>query len=315
MTLPETGSKRKLLDAAEELFADKGFEAVSVRDITQLAKTNVAAVNYHFGSREGLLTLVMLRYMIPVTEERLARLDEAEAKFGEELPLEEIIDAFVRPLASQVQKSDLTEKLFYKLIGRIFAQQGDGMPPQIEDQLRRTSERFSVAFAKALPGVPPCDLAWKKHFLVGGMIHMLTHREVLFRLSGGASGNPTMDETLARFIRYSSAGLREGLDNAPAGPVLSAKAQEPMAEPEKFIAEVEVPQIPVPAAVKEPEKVGSEEADPMEAFEEQHPEEEDAVPPQPEPEPVAAPKAAKAEKKEKEEEAPVKKSPQGLFDF
>ena len=70
-TIPESGSKRKLLETAEQLFADKGFEAVSVRDITQLAKTNVAAVNYHFGSRDSLLGMVMMRYMQPVTEERL----------------------------------------------------------------------------------------------------------------------------------------------------------------------------------------------------------------------------------------------------
>ena len=77
-TIPESGAKRKLLDAAELLFAEKGFEAVSVRDITQLAKTNIAAVNYHFGSRDHLLTLVMMRYMTPVTEERLVRLDFVE---------------------------------------------------------------------------------------------------------------------------------------------------------------------------------------------------------------------------------------------
>ena len=94
VTIPESGSKRKLLDAAEQLFADKGFEAVSVRDITQLAKTNVAAVNYHFGSRDSLLSLVMMRYMLPVTEERIARLEAIERKWsGKTAPLEEIIDA------------------------------------------------------------------------------------------------------------------------------------------------------------------------------------------------------------------------------
>jgi AcrR family transcriptional regulator len=213
MTLPESGSKRKLLDAAEQLFADKGFEAVSVRDVTQLAKTNVAAVNYHFGSREGLLTLVMMRYMLPVTEERLARLDTAERKWsGKAVPLEEIIDAFVRPLVTQVRKSELSERLFYKLTGRIFAQQGDGLPRQIEDQFRQVAERFSRAFGKTLPTVSPEDLAWRIHFLVGGMIHMLTHQDILSRVTGGASGTPTMEATLSRFIRFAAAGLREGTE-------------------------------------------------------------------------------------------------------
>lgn len=212
MTIPESGSKRKLLDAAEQLFAEKGFEAVSVRDITQLAKTNVASVNYHFGSRDGLLSLVMTRYMTPVTEERLVRLETLEKKWsGKSVPLEEIIDALVRPLVGQVRKSDLTERLFYKLTGRIFAEQGTGLPPQIEDQFRQVAERFTRSFAKALPTIQAEELAWRIHFVIGGMIHMLTHQELIHRLSGGASGAPTMEATLSRFIRFAAAGLREGV--------------------------------------------------------------------------------------------------------
>ncbi len=211
--IPESGSKRRLMDAAEQLFAEKGFEAVSVRDITGLSKTNVAAVNYHFGNRESLLELVMMRYMLPVTEERLARLEALERKWpGKVVPLEEIIDALVRPLVGQVRKSELSERLFYKLNGRIFAMQGDGLPPRIEDQLRQVVERFSKAFAKALPTVPIEELTWRIHFLVGGMIHLLTHQETLYRLSGGASGTPTMETTLSRFIRFSATGLREGTE-------------------------------------------------------------------------------------------------------
>jgi AcrR family transcriptional regulator len=213
VTIPESGSKKKLLDAAEQLFADKGFEAVSVRDITQLAKTNVAAVNYHFGSRDGLLSLVMMRYMLPVTEERLARLEAIERKWaGGGAPLEEIIDALVRPLVGQVKKSELTERLFYKLLGRIFRQQADGLPAPVEEQLRQVMDRFTRAFSKALPTVDSEDLIWRMHFMVGGMIHLLTHQNMLHRPARGASGGPSMETTLSRFIRYSAVGLRDGAE-------------------------------------------------------------------------------------------------------
>lgn len=212
ITFPESGAKRKLLDAAEQLFAEKGFETVSVRDITQLAKTNVAAVNYHFGSREGLLTLVMMRYMTPVNEERVVRLDALEKKWsGKPIPLEEIIDAMVRPLVSQVRKSELTEKLFYKLMGRTFAHQSDGLPEFIEEQLRQVMQRFTRAFAKTLPSVASDDLIWQIHFMVGGMIHMLTQQDILNRLTNGASGNPAMETTLTRFVRFAASGMRDGM--------------------------------------------------------------------------------------------------------
>lgn len=213
MTVPESGSKRKLLNAAEHLFADKGFEAVSIRDITQAAETNVAAVNYHFGSRDGLLTLVMMRYMLPVNEERLARLETVERKWaGKAAPLEEVIDAYVRPLAGHVGKSELSERLFYKLVGRIFARQGDGLPAPVDDPLRQVVERFTRAFGRALPTVAPEDLIWRIHFMAGGMIHLLTHQDMLHRLSNGASGAPAMEATLSRFIRFAAVGLRGGTE-------------------------------------------------------------------------------------------------------
>jgi len=213
LTLPESGPKRKLLDAAEQLFAEKGFEAVSVRDVTQLVKMNAAAVNYHFGSREGMMSLVIMRYANPVNEERLARLESIERKWaGKGLALEEIIDAFVRPLLGQARKSDLPERLLYKLLGRIFAENGDGLLPAFEEQFRHTSDRFARAFGKALSTVPAEELAARIHFMTGGLVHLLTHQEML---ANGAA-LPNMEASLGRFIRFAAAGLREGTETSEA---------------------------------------------------------------------------------------------------
>lgn len=225
---PQSESKRRLLDAAEQLFAERGFDAVSVRDITQLAKANVAAVNYHFGSREGLISLVVMRHITPVNEERVARLDALEKKYpGKTVPLEELIDAFVRPLAGLVRKSELSERLFCKLMGRIFAMQGQGMPEALEEQIRALSDRFIKALARTLPGVPAEDLVWRTHFVVGAMIHMLLNQDMLSRLTQGASGTPSMEMTLGRFIRFAAAGLREGLEVSPE-PVVAKKGPQGM---------------------------------------------------------------------------------------
>lgn len=213
---PQSEPKRKLLDAAEQLFAERGFEAVSVRDVTQLAKANVAAVNYHFGSREGMIALVISRYVTPILEERLARLDALEKKWpGKVVPLEELIDAFARPLVGSVRKSELSERLFCMLIGRIFSLQSDALPPALEDQMKLSIDRFIKAFAKALPTVPTEELYWRMHFVAGGLIHMLLNQEMLHRLSGGASGTPTMEGILGRFVRFAAAGLREGVEAEP----------------------------------------------------------------------------------------------------
>jgi AcrR family transcriptional regulator len=217
---PQSESKRRLLEAAEQLFAERGFEAVSVRDVTHQAKANVAAVNYHFGSREGLISLVVVRYVTPINDERLLRLDALEKKWpGKVVPVEELIDAFVRPLVGSVRKSELSERLFCKLVARVFSLQGEALPPIVEEQMKGMVERFLKAFGRSLPGLAPEELVWRFHFVVGAVIHLLLNQEMLFRLSAGASGNPGTDALVGRLIRFASAGLREGLEQEAAASV------------------------------------------------------------------------------------------------
>lgn len=212
LNFPFSPSKRKLLDAAEELFAEKGFDLVSVRDITKAAKANVAAVNYHFGGREQLIALVVIRYIQPVNEERLARLEMAEKKWpNKQVPLEEILDAFVRPLVTAVRKSELSERLYCRMLGRILGMREEAFPPVIFDQLAHLREKYAKAITRVLPGLPEEDLIWRMHFTMGGMIHMLSHQEMLARMTGGASGTLGADALVARFTRYAAAGLQEGL--------------------------------------------------------------------------------------------------------
>lgn len=210
-TLPDSGPKLKLVEAAGELFADQGFEAVSVRDITTRAGVNVASVHYYFGSRNGLLAAVMTRYVTPVNDERVARIETAERRWdGRPLPVEEIVDAFARPLISRLGKSELSEKLFHKLLGRILAEQGGVLTQELETQFQRVAGIFMQALGKALPDVPVEELVWRMHFMAGAMIHLLTHAELVRRFSKGAAGSPSMDTSFARFKRFVAAGLRDG---------------------------------------------------------------------------------------------------------
>jgi len=219
-TSTASGTKLRLLEAAEELFADRGFDVVSVRDITGKAEANVAAVNYHFGSRDDLITAVMVRYMQPVSDERLARLDALEGKWGSKgVPLEEVIDAYMRPFMTQVRRSELSEKLLFKLMARMLGDRGGNLPAQVEEQMRRVMSRFVKVLAKVLPELAADDLLWRLHFMVGAMIHGMAHAETLQRLTNGASGMPSAEATLGHLIRFTCAGLRGDAPAAGAAPV------------------------------------------------------------------------------------------------
>lgn len=214
--VPKEGPKLRLIEAAEKLFAQHGFEVVSVRDITQAAGGNVAAVNYHFGSRDALVAVVMTRYLTPVNAERLARLQAAEQEWlGQAVPVEEVVDALVRPLITQVGKSELSEQLFYRLVGRISGSHGTGIPAEIEAQAVVLISRFTQVLGKSLPWVAEEDLVWRLHFVIGAMIYMLTHGETVRRLSPGAAGTADMASTLERLLRFAVAGLRDGVMGGP----------------------------------------------------------------------------------------------------
>src|SRR5579864_4688441 len=92
-------TKNRILNAAERLFAHDGFEATSLRAITTEANVNLAAVNYHFQSKDALVRAVIGRRMGPVNEKRIAMLDACEAGAGDgPLPLEPLLEAFLRPV-------------------------------------------------------------------------------------------------------------------------------------------------------------------------------------------------------------------------
>lgn len=114
-------TKERILLAAQKLFAEKGFEAVSLRKITAEALANVAAVNYHFGSKEALIDEVIVQHMLPVMKERMRLLDEAERKFEiGVVPVEVILDAFMRPFLTVMQESGESRELFCKFMGEMY---------------------------------------------------------------------------------------------------------------------------------------------------------------------------------------------------
>src|SRR5437764_11539624 len=92
-------TKQKILDAAEQLIAEQGYAATSLRQIISSAVVNLASIHYHFGSKDDLLHHLMLRKAGPVNEERIELLDRYAAEAGgAPLPIEKIFDAFFRPM-------------------------------------------------------------------------------------------------------------------------------------------------------------------------------------------------------------------------
>lgn len=200
-------TKTALMEAASVLFAEKGFEVVSVREITTLAKANVASVKYHFGSREGLIDAVVARMAKPVNDERLRRIKELEERGG--TTVRELIVAFFEPLCSQIKNSPLSEKLFIKLMGRVVGDRPYEFSEEVMGQFREVASRYVPAFMKACPGVSAEEVFWRIHFSFGVLANTLTHGDLVKKISDGKVGDEKLPVTLKRVIDFCEAGFRQ----------------------------------------------------------------------------------------------------------
>lgn len=202
------GTRERILKSAEELFAERGFETVSLRDITGSAGANVAAVNYHFGSKEKLIDAVVERHATPINHERLELLDGCEAKHGESaVPVAEILESFLSPVLRHICSGEMSDHLFGKFMGRLIGERGYVLPEAVRPLFQMMAGRFSAALRKSVPALSEQDALWRMHFSFGVMSNTLTHGDTLQQISGGRAGNPPMEELFSKIIEFCAAGI------------------------------------------------------------------------------------------------------------
>lgn len=208
------GTRESLLDAAESLFSEHGIQASSLRMITQRAGANLAAVHYHFGSKEGLVRAVFSRRLRPLNEERLRLLDacDLDAEDG----VEQALRAFLEPL---LRMSRERARDFGRLMGRAFTEPSEELRTMLMEEFSETVRRFMAAFARLLPHLGERELMWRYHFVAGAMAHTVGCSYLLEKYSGGACGgasNP--DEALGHLVTFLAAGMRAPARTGPVSP-------------------------------------------------------------------------------------------------
>jgi len=208
-------TKSLILDAAEKLFANDGFSATSMRQITTAANVNLAAINYHFGSKDSLIDAVISRRLEPINKERLDLLNHLEDEAGEKGPaLEEIVEAFIGPPLRMRHAGGSKATHFMLLLGRVMSDPSDRVMTQFTDLLRETIERFSAALSRALPDLSPADILWRLVFMIGAMAHTMAISRQLPRVTGGLCDPSDVGALIKRMTPFLAAGMRAA---APGG--------------------------------------------------------------------------------------------------
>jgi len=200
-------TKNKILDAAESLFADKGFNGTSLREITSLADVNLAAVNYHFGSKKELIKAVMSRYMNELAP-RLESSLSAICNQTEPANLLEVFSAFSDPLLSlNVFKENGTSN-FLQLLGRGYTDSQGFLRWFLTTQYPGVISNFVSAVQRAYPELTAEDIFWRLHFTMGTVVFTMSSTEALMDIAQ-SDFNQQLDisEVIKKVIPFVAAGV------------------------------------------------------------------------------------------------------------
>jgi AcrR family transcriptional regulator len=200
--------RERILRAAERLFAEHGMSGVGLRAITAAAKVNIAAISYHFGSKEGLLQELIAARAAPIVHERMRLLDLVEAKFGPVAPIERILEAFLRPALAPDREAATASHAFGRLRVRLITEPERFSRRVLAKEFDHSSRRFIEAIARAVPDVPRPVLEWRFHFTLGTMIYTMANSGRIQALTDGRCDPGDVEFALQQMIPFLAVGFR-----------------------------------------------------------------------------------------------------------
>lgn len=202
------GTRQKILDAAEKLFAKRGFHGVSIREITRAAGVDVALANYHFGPKKNLLAAVLERRAQVLNDERLHLLAEAkQAAAPKPASAESVINAFTYPLNNKSARGGPGWKSYFALVAQInnSPEWGGVMMSQYFDHVVHV---FIDALRDVFPDCHERELYWAYHFLSGALTLTFAETRRVDNLSGGLCKSTDLDAVHERLVPFCVGGFK-----------------------------------------------------------------------------------------------------------
>ena len=201
---PTFSTRERILGVAETLFARHGFAGASLRQVTAAAKVNLAAVNYHFGSKESLIEEVFRRRLDELNRHRLAALAALDTRA--ERTLEDVLDAFIRPALEQSMDS-AGGTAFVRVLARAYAEHDERLRRFLSDNYGHVLREFAGAFAQLLPYLDRQELYWRLDIVAGALTYAMADFGMIKRRASTSEATHR-EHTAAHLIRFAAAGLR-----------------------------------------------------------------------------------------------------------
>jgi len=202
-------AKDRILDVSEELFAKGSYASVSVRTVTAEADVNLSAVNYYFGSKQGLFQAVFVRRATQMNHERLGLLYEASEKArteGREVSLKEVLSAMMTTPIFWLYDEEQGLSGYIRFLARAYLEEASGMDNVFREEVE-VFDKFVPYFKKLNPTLTEEDIYWRIHFTMGSMHHIINHMDRISLLSHNACHIGTREQTRDRLVEFCCNGF------------------------------------------------------------------------------------------------------------
>ncbi|GIU15661.1 MULTISPECIES: TetR/AcrR family transcriptional regulator [unclassified Shewanella] len=200
-------TKTRILDAAEKLFAERGFSETSLRLITSKAEVNLASVNYHFGSKKELIRAVLARYLdvfMPAAAEAIVAVRTSNANAS----LDDIFSTLVAPLLDLNSLRTEGTTTFLQLLGRGYIESQGHLRWFITTHYGEYLGLFVKAVAESAPHIPPAEMFWRLHFTLGTIVFTMASADALTEIAEADFGEQNdIEAVIRKVIPYLSAGV------------------------------------------------------------------------------------------------------------
>jgi AcrR family transcriptional regulator len=205
-----SGTAARILDVAEGLFVELGVKATSLRLITQQAEVNLAAVNYHFRSKDALFEAVFARRFVPWARECLRELDTLEARIGAgrgTASVEDVVLCYVRPALSLSRDPARGGAVFARLVSRVLVENHRQLRDTLSRDWGHLVTRYTRALASALPQLSSEEVAWRLHLGFSVMFHAFAGNDILKVFGRSAVSARDPDRIVKHVVPFVVAGI------------------------------------------------------------------------------------------------------------
>ncbi len=199
-------TRARIIDAAEVMFADHGYDGTSLRGIMAKAGVSISLINYHFGNKEGLLRAIFEHKAAPLNRERLALIEEAVA--ARSVPkLEDLLRAYFLPSFKDSLPRKHRRNNFMRLVGRIGSDQNKTVSAMMTEYFDEFQRRFIAALSKALPTLSEEELYWRLHCLLCIITHTLNNPDRIYVLSDGRCDLRKVNDAFEHLLTFLVGGM------------------------------------------------------------------------------------------------------------